>query len=1014
MQAKQTGSSVFVEEVFVISTLMESLHPAFSYIKLLFRYTLELLFFMSVTNPKHKTIQIPLFNLRGTIQIPLTLIYIGLLIWKWFSSRSQLTSTGRILRYPLVFFLITWPSIFFPFKFYALLAHLTVAADFTPDPTVNTIWRAMVFGDLFLAFGLFFVENRFFSDLRPYSENPENILDGKFFLLSKLAFILRTTLLILSKVMGPISTGFYFFRIIAIVGTCLFEIGSFAWYRPYFNRLFEKAAGYCRILVYHFMIIAVILPGSQGTLVYVLSVWTLLASFHLFVDTKPSYQQNGFGQRRLVDIKALLSCRDQNIFQPGAIELGELKIEEDRYRSQEPNTNRESGFWKKIFTMSRLKVIIQKKRMTKTREAEGLRPTSPSSKSQKKKLISRETFQDFDPIVEDLYQKRRSRPELSKIGSLYNLEGRSKSPNLISATRKLKMESNNKANTSSKPSLASSPLLRSYEDHPRLLVKKLVYNYLKKEDSYHWMLKLLWHLKHEFHLGVVFILLNQLKSRYRTFKERLMYQVALQETKAHLNKIRERENVRIVTSERKKEGEFDLEGFSCLDYTLRPQINLARVFEYKKQMQSLTQKVLHFCDVNHEYISLLKDPIAGVDIKFNMCKNLWSINESIELVNGTVNNLVENKNGFHHLLVYYYHLFINVNRHSEAKICRKALFTKVQLTHKSLTKNEVQPCLDNLINESLVLQIESEKPRFGRILTIYGNFKMVAESAEDLVDINFTHLMTDSLVQRHSSVARRLYREDYTEFMESSVKPGFLKAVGRNIIMPGTAFVTIWPSINTDFRFLACLKADFKDPKLYISLKETPDFYVDGYSHNFLSILPEEFLINGYLQNIAPNISKRLKELRLLLKSQCPLSSRTKADNSSHKEKNQLESFFTEATSYRNILSLNDQLEPFHEVPLSALAFKDTIMFLNENEETIEMTFFISIIRKRYSNLTPADESIADGYWVLCLKHIELEDDPERYAPSRTDTLAEKGVRYQCSDKRESDNTKTDSKQSLP
>lgn len=534
-----------------------------------------------------------------------------------------------------------------------------------------------------------------------------------------------------------------------------------------------------------------------------------------------------------------------------------------------------------------------------------------------------------------------------------------------------------------------------------ILNEMIIENYLGGDQSgYPSYLYLMWVIDHKVTLGKLMSILAMLKNTQRRFRSTYYYFAAKREIEKKLTELvtNNRETIRYIsktnnsnkgalnkgkvekTSKKTSEA-----GGPDLQKELAEQVDISEAFYMKSQLIILSKKIREYSKANIEYVDSLTLTNQDLYYRSSMVQRLFKLNREIEILYQDIDDVSTEQN-FQHSVLFFYHSHLNSNKHHTAGVVRSEINKRFKSMKTVLLKYIKKVSNLNYLNECVLLMIESQRSKFGTILDIYGKTEMFLDDPLELVGASYTLFMNNSLKTYHQQLESMIFedtmdRPDAFNFVLS--RPGFVKVPFRSIILPSMVMVRICPFEKSGFKFIAAIKPDFSDDKLYIALNT--ELGVDGYSSSFLSILNEEYLkFDVGLQTMSVHVQNRISNYHQLDADQ----SRSKVDKGKNTRKkvstrspirqhldNRTANFFIEdARSARSVLNSAQNSGGRSDNPTNSDMTRDIVLderlhFFHVENEDIEPEVRSFKILLKYHNY-PSKSQVSQqpkGYWYLCL-----------------------------------------------
>lgn len=423
-------------------------------------------------------------------------------------------------------------------------------------------------------------------------------------------------------------------------------------------------------------------------------------------------------------------------------------------------------------------------------------------------------------------------------------------------------------------------------------------------------------------------------------------------------------------------------------------LDLAYVFYYKTQIQAMVDSISNFTDTTIKLMDTLSEKKSEFTKLIKTLDKLYVQNTRISDTFNSFNNLT-NKVEYIHYVSYIYHLNFNVNQYESAR----GLF-------KDFTKraHQLQSCADfkfskitnnNLYVESFYLLIDNDRKNQGKILDIYGNYHLFVDNYQDVIGKNYDVFLTATLKEFHHQISSSIFEGSLDSYrVMGSYFPGFVRLPGKDFVAYSNTVSKIVPFIESDFKFISGVKPllSYYEDKYFILLDS--NFNVEGYSYNFLHLLPETFLLaTTNLRTLSSATYQRISQMRetkaqmkqpLIYDMRRGSSDKSKTRNSSLSISR---SYFDELRSSRMIL--NNSNLPTNYLPSEEERTLDDILKFTDKDNNTRTKKFTILIEYKDFLLTH------DGYWYLMLT---LRED-SMSKPTHTYSSSEEADRGQVSSK---------------
>lgn len=540
----------------------------------------------------------------------------------------------------------------------------------------------------------------------------------------------------------------------------------------------------------------------------------------------------------------------------------------------------------------------------------------------------------------------------------------------------------------------------------KVLDELILDSYLgNNQNGYPAYLYLMWILDQKPCLEKILHLLNCLKKTHSRFRKSLYYYSARREVekkfleiissnkelfKATSKNLNSKKKISIPKKGSKndkspKTTTISLEGVDSI-LGNNEMVDITEAFYLKHELRKLTEDVKSYARLNIEYVESLTMTNQDLFLRTGLVKKMYELDKEIETHFQKLDK-ISTQQSFQHLMIYFYHTFLNSSKHCTAERVKAEInkrFKSMKAVHLKSIKRVSNL---NYLNDCVLLMIESNRRKYGTILDIYGKVEMFLDDPLELIGCSYSIFMNQSLKNFHEQVESMIFEEpmnaqDSYNFIIS--RPGFIKVPFRSIILPSMIMVRLCPFHRSGFKFVAALKPDFSDDKLYIALNS--DLRIDGFSSTFLSILNEEYLRNETgLQNMSVHVHNRITNYHQLdteyNKNKVVKEKQSKKKISPFKStfRQQLEGrtanfFIEDAKSARSVLNSAQNSGGRSDIPTNSDMTRDIVLdeklnFFHVRDDEIEpviKSFKILLKYHNYPNkILKANQP--KGYWYMCL-----------------------------------------------
>lgn len=532
----------------------------------------------------------------------------------------------------------------------------------------------------------------------------------------------------------------------------------------------------------------------------------------------------------------------------------------------------------------------------------------------------------------------------------------------------------------------------------KILEDLIVENYLGGERvGYEAYLYLIWILDHKLSLGKILHLLSVLKNHRLRFRKVLFFYEAKREVEKKLTEILHQAKEETKAAHRHLLAKRNLAASgqhgsksasvhtSDIMNTVVEHVDITEAFYLKSKLKTLSENIKLYSKINTEYIDQLILTNQDLYQRSLLMKHLWSMDQQISEEFKALDEISQEQN-FQHLIPYFYHVFLNSNRHwtaSKVKSDINKRFRSMKATHARHLKKVSQV---NYLNECLLLTLDSQRNKFGTILDIYGKAEMMLDDPLELVGNSYTVFMNESLKGFHDQLASFIYDDNLSgndNFNMTLSRPGFIKVPFRSIILPSMIKVKICPFHSAHFKFVAALKPDFADDKLYIALDDL--LRIDGYSATFLPVIKEEYLrkdlplqmVSSNVYTLITNYSHLESDIGKSKLAKEKLSKKRFAAKTPirHQLENKTANFFIEdAKSNKSVLNSIHNSGGRSDNPTQSdmtreIVLDERLQFFNTTDNTVEpikKSFKILLKYHQYPNKC-LKANQPKGYWYMCL-----------------------------------------------
>ena len=530
-------------------------------------------------------------------------------------------------------------------------------------------------------------------------------------------------------------------------------------------------------------------------------------------------------------------------------------------------------------------------------------------------------------------------------------------------------------------------------------------------DSYRCFLKLVWAINKQFSLFKIFKLLSHLKFQSSKFGSKYLYLVAKKEVEKKLQtldlnqhfrtrrlksikELSKRANKKFSESENDKLKRQELS--RQVRHCSQEVVDLLYPFLYKEQMEAISRDISRFSILNMDYLEQIAHFHQNLKKRLSLCNQMYVLDEAVCRKYDEFESFC-NSADFQHLIPYYYHCFYNVNRHETTEGLRKRIRDRYAKMREDLLRRNKSIANSNIINDSVVLMIESHRSRHGIISDVYGKSQMFIEDLNEIIGGSYELFMTESLARLHQYIRDFVYHEPMGQMMgfELTVqRKGLIKVPFRNLVLPSIVLVKVCPDMKHDFKFLVAIKPMIHDSSnLYICVSAANQ--IEGYSAGFLSHFPEHYLTAGLsLEKVCPSLHQEIRQLRpesqippyLRYKDKRPPQVRHRSSMSRNTQirsfnENKLATFLSDGASSTNLQQNSPPFQGNEEEDKEEITQNEAFkLFSSEQEDTFVERKFKIVAKKHYfaaHRFEIREGSLPFGFWFLFLTSNKETDGAE-------------------------------------
>jgi len=475
------------------------------------------------------------------------------------------------------------------------------------------------------------------------------------------------------------------------------------------------------------------------------------------------------------------------------------------------------------------------------------------------------------------------------------------------------------------------------------------------------MIFLTWEMEHYFSLREILDGLLMMSKQCKSFKEELIYKHTNEEMRKWASVYYYSREL-IFNEDEELKNVFDFsKRFKEMNKEI---IDFFYSLEYKNRIEKMVGFISKFAKLNSTYLKNVNSGNGDL-------RGLNTTTQELELLKDFIHETYEQieDNGrvvdFYHIPPYFYFVREGLNLYKTAS--RLYTLYKQRLMNKAHLIDRKNRGFENLgmFYNSLITRIAAEKKNFGVILDAFGDSNPLGISKEALMGKPMEYLIPNFQVKSHQQSCNLFMRQPIKSFMGEEILGSFLKLPYSEFIISSSYCFKLIPSIECGFDFIAGMKYDNYDSKMYMLVDK--EFYVDSYSSNMKYLfdspnvkIKTKIFLGEISQEIMNNIKSTENEM-LLEKNKLNIANQhskvlgTAISNSLAAQKR--------TSSKRNVKQQNrkkrdasafnvkgtQQLNPIKQPLLQVETFIASIKLINseENDESIIQLFQVSVTEKR-------------------------------------------------------------------
>lgn len=370
------------------------------------------------------------------------------------------------------------------------------------------------------------------------------------------------------------------------------------------------------------------------------------------------------------------------------------------------------------------------------------------------------------------------------------------------------------------------------------------------------LLKCRWSIKYNLRLFQVLDTLKELKHSQKSMPQSFGLYCIMIEFQSRLSKIYKNKELYLNTiyvqydnNEREIE-KITIDG-----------VDIVRALKIKNRLTKLTQKVkasFQHCLEFNEFLAQKIDALSRVHELAS--KSYYLAIECDRYFLKIIRTAYQNEHL--HLGVYYFYLMNCRNYYSTSTELYKLFKNKLnKLIHLSDEKS-LELTDQNLLYNSLIFLVDTEKQCFGKILDVYGDCSYLELSPDNLVGRSADEFIPSCLISAHKKVSKNYMNGQMSEILGDNFRRSFIKIPQKQYILACGLTIKMVPDMKYGFKAMTVCKIDWFSSTMHMILDSNG--LVNGYSSNMKDIFeePDDFLTLGIeIKLLSIQVNRKFKSL---------------------------------------------------------------------------------------------------------------------------------------------------------
>ena len=281
-------------------------------------------------------------------------------------------------------------------------------------------------------------------------------------------------------------------------------------------------------------------------------------------------------------------------------------------------------------------------------------------------------------------------------------------------------------------------------------------------------------------------------------------------------------------------------------------VDLAYAFYHKYTIQHLKNMIELFSEKTSKFI---EEKFMSANSYKSMHQKVRQLNQMDKVITKTFENYHNNSKASEneHILPYCVHLCYNINYMRTGKTYLAEYLKRSLITKRIQEERNPNYVSDHILIDCVVLLVESDQASIGNIIEVYGDsIRLLSSHPKALIGKTPNYLLPSSMASYHNRIMNS-YMSNPLKYFLGVQRDSFIRIPDTKFIQSSHIMLKVIPNMESNFRILVGVKPNQKKYNQKIIIN--PNFCVDCYSFNFLTILEDSFLT----QNIPiKDLSKEL------------------------------------------------------------------------------------------------------------------------------------------------------------